>query len=294
MISLIETNVLEALASEIRGQAEEGLERLDVERLMALAPWSRRQTERLFRDTYLTSPARYFRDCQWDRARQLLMDGDDVLSAATKAGFASPGRLHDAVVIRSGMTPGELRRRGAGVHVNFGFFETQIGVVLFAATKRGMSSLRLCGANPSAEQLVEEIEELASYLSNAELEENPEAIQTYANQLVAYLDARTGADFCPPLDILEGTTFQREVWSELQKIQPGETLSYSELAQRIGKPSATRAVAQACASNQLAIAIPCHRAIRQDGTLAGYRWGLDWKQRLLCLEAERHERAAVR
>jgi AraC family transcriptional regulator of adaptative response/methylated-DNA-[protein]-cysteine methyltransferase len=131
-------------------------------------------------------------------------------------------------------------------------------------------------------------------LSNAELEENPEAIQTYANQLVAYLDARTGADFCPPLDILEGTTFQREVWSELQKIQPGETLSYSELAQRIGKPSATRAVAQACASNQLAIAIPCHRAIRQDGTLAGYRWGLDWKQRLLCLEAERHERAAVR
>jgi AraC family transcriptional regulator of adaptative response/methylated-DNA-[protein]-cysteine methyltransferase len=294
MISLIETNVLEALASEIRAQAEEGLERLDVERLMALAPWSRRQTERLFRDTYLTSPARYFRDCQWDRARQLLMDGDDVLSASTKAGFASPGRLHDAVVIRSGMTPGELRRRGAGVHVKFGFFETQIGVVLFAATKRGMSSLRLCGANPSAEQLIEEVEELASYLSNAELEENPEALQTYANQLVAYLDARTGADFCPPLDILEGTTFQREVWSELQNIQPGQTLSYAEIAQRIGKPTATRAVAQACACNQLAIAIPCHRAIRQDGTLAGYRWGLDWKQRLLSLEAERHQREAVR
>jgi AraC family transcriptional regulator of adaptative response/methylated-DNA-[protein]-cysteine methyltransferase len=294
MIGLIEKNVIDALASEIRAQAEEGQERLDVERLMALAPWSRRQTERLFRDTYLTSPARYFRDCQWDRARQLLMDGDDVLSAATKAGFASPGRLHDAVVIRSGMTPGELRRRGAGVHVNFGFFETQIGVVLFAATKRGMSSLRLCGANPSAEQLVNEVQELAGYLANAELEENPEALQTYANQLVAYLDERTGADFCPPLDILEGTTFQREVWSELQKIQPGETLSYAEIAQRLGRPSATRAVAQACASNQLAIAIPCHRAIRQDGTLAGYRWGLDWKQRLLCLEAERHQREAVR
>ncbi len=282
-----EDRILEQLALEVRKQADEGLERFDIDQFMRCSPWSRRQTERRFRDKYLTSPARYFRDCQWDCAKRLLLDGVDVLSASIRSGFASPGRLHDAVIARSGFTPGEVRRRGAGVHVDFGFFETQIGVVLIAATKRGLSSLRICGASPSAEQLAEEISELSRDFPNAELQENPQAAQAYADQLVAYLDVRTGADFCPPLDILQGTTFQREVWAELQKICPGETISYAELAVRIGKPNAVRAVASACASNVVAIAIPCHRAIRQDGTLAGYRWGVEWKRRLLALEAER-------
>lgn len=285
-----EAYILDDLALAIRKQADEGLEHLDVDRLMQLSPWSRRQTERRFRDKFLTSPARYFRDCQWECAKKLLLDGVDVLSASVRSGFASPGRLHDAVIARSGLTPGEIRRRGAGVHVDFGFFETQIGIVLLAATKRGLSSLHICGANPSAEQLAEEVRELTDHLPNADLDENPDALQAYADQLVAYLDARTGADFCPPLDILEGTTFQREVWAELQKLEQGETITYAELASRIGKPNAVRAVANACASNELAIAIPCHRAIRQDGDLAGYRWGKAWKRRLLCLEAERQER----
>lgn len=289
MFERSEKQILARLAAEIRKQAEEGLERLDVDRLMRLSPWSRRQTERLFRDFYLTSPARYFRDCQWDRARRMLMDGDDVLSASTKAGFASPGRLHDAVLARSGMTPGEIRRGGEGVHIDFGFFETQIGVVLIAATQRGLCSLRICGAHPSAERLAEEVTRFRADYPQADLDEDTQALQTYADQLVAFLDARS-PNFCPPLDILQGTTFQREVWAELQKIQPGETITYTELARRIGKPTAVRAVAQACSSNELAIAIPCHRTIRQDGTLAGYRWGVEWKRKLLALEAERHER----
>jgi len=282
-----EERILDTLAAEIRRQADAGDERLDIERLTALAPWSRRQIERRFRDKYLTSPARYFRDCQWDCARRLLLEGTDVLTASVRAGFASPGRLHDAVVVRSGFTPGEIRRRGAGVHLAFGFFETPIGIVMLAATKRGLSSLRLCGANPSAEQLAEEIAEFWRDFPNAEIEENPAELQTYADQLVRYLDSRTGADFCPPLDILQGTTFQREVWAELQNLTPGETITYTELARRVGHPNAVRAVANACANNLIAIAIPCHRAIRQDGTLAGYRWGVAWKQRLLALEAER-------
>ncbi len=285
-----EERILESLAVEIRRQADAGIERLDIERLTELAPWSRRQIERRFRDRYLTSPARYFRDCQWDCARQLLLEGTDVLTASVRAGFASPGRLHDAVVVRSGFTPGEIRRGGAGVHLDFGFFETQIGIVMLAATRRGLSSLRLCGANPSAEQLAEEIAEFGRDFPNAELDENPAELQSYADQLVAYLDARTGADFCPPLDILQGTTFQREVWAELQRVEPGETITYSELARRVGHPGAVRAVASACASNIIAVAVPCHRAIRQDGTLAGYRWGVEWKRRLLALEAERRSR----
>ena len=288
-----EDRILERLAQEIRRQADENVEGFDVERLMALSPWSRRQTERRFRDKFLTSPARYFRDCQWDCARRLLKEGNDVLSASTRAGFASPGRLHDAVLARSGLTPGEMRRGGAGVHIDFGFFQTQIGIVLLAATKRGLSSLRICGANPSAEQLAEDVAEFRRDFPQAELDENPEALQVYADQLVAYLDARTGADFLPALDILEGTTFQREVWSELQKVKPGETITYGELAARLGRPTAVRAVANACACNQLAIAIPCHRAIRQDGTMAGYRWGVEWKRRLLALEAERSQREGM-
>src|SRR5258707_8921991 len=113
MLVCTEDNILEALASEVRRQADEGLERLDVDTLMAIAPWSRRQTERRFRDKYLTSPARYFRDCQWDCARRLLLDGTDVLTTSVRASFASPGRLHDAAVKRNRLTLRALRRRQA-------------------------------------------------------------------------------------------------------------------------------------------------------------------------------------
>jgi AraC family transcriptional regulator of adaptative response/methylated-DNA-[protein]-cysteine methyltransferase len=278
---------LEKLAAEIRRQADDGYERLDVVQLLALVPWGRRQMERLFREHYLTSPARYFRDCQWDSARRLLLQGEDVLSASTKAGFASPGRLHDAAIARSGMTPGEIRRLGAEVHIDYGFFHTPIGVVMIAATKRGVCAIRICGANPTPERLAHELAEMKrGACHNAELEEAPGALQVYADQLVAFLEKRT-PHFCPPLDVLEGTTFQREVWAELQQIEPGTTITYTQLAARLGKPQAVRAVANAIAHNAIAIAIPCHRTIRQDGSMAGYRWGVEWKRRLLALEAER-------
>src|SRR5258708_33547402 len=136
---------------------------------MALSPWSRRQTERRFRDRFLTSPARYFRDCQWVCARRLLKEGNDVLSASTKSGFASPGRLHDAVVARSGLTPGEMRRGGGGGHIGFWFFPTPIGSVLIAATKSGASSLRICRANPTAAHPAEVVGECRPHYSPAAL-----------------------------------------------------------------------------------------------------------------------------
>jgi AraC family transcriptional regulator, regulatory protein of adaptative response / methylated-DNA-[protein]-cysteine methyltransferase len=280
--------VLNALKEEICRQANSGCEQLDMAPLLKISHWSRRQTERRFRERFFTSPARYFRDCQWEVAEELLHAGDDVLSASQKSGFASPGRLHDAAVVRRGMSPGEMRRKGAGVQITYGYFETQIGVVLIAATKRGMCAMRLCGVH--GERMDEELENLRNRFPDAELERDTPAVQSYADQLVAFLDERTGAEFCPPIDVLVGTTFQREVWSELQKLKPGETATYAEIAERIGKPKAVRAVASACANNELAIAIPCHRVIRTDGTLAGYRWGVEWKRRLLEIEAERAER----
>jgi AraC family transcriptional regulator of adaptative response/methylated-DNA-[protein]-cysteine methyltransferase len=285
MCELDEMELLEALAREIRDQAEEGRERLCMSRLLAIAPWSRRQMERLFRERFLTSPARYFRDCQTEAAERLLTQGHDVLSASQQSGFASPGRLHDALLMRRGLTPGEVRRRGEGVHIDYGFFDTQIGVVLLAATPRGLCSLRICQFVGAQEQL----DELRRDFPKAEMGENPPAVQPYADQLVAFLDARSET-FCPRLDIFFGTTFQREVWAELQRIKPGEVISYTDLAARVGCPSAVRAVANACASNHLAIAIPCHRVVRHDGSLAGYRWGTQWKRRLLDWEAEMAQR----
>jgi AraC family transcriptional regulator of adaptative response/methylated-DNA-[protein]-cysteine methyltransferase len=278
-------DVINQLAEEIRCQAAEGLERLDTARFLARSPWGRRQTERLFRDAYLTSPARYFRDHQTEIAEQLLRQGEDVLSASAKSGFASPGRLHDAVVQRRGFTPGQLRRRGEGVTITFGFFETQLGVVMLAATPRGLCALALCGQTPTPDSLAARVAELHQRFPRASFEEDATQIQAYADQLVAFLEARADS-FRPQVDILEGTTFQREVWATLQTLKAGETLSYTELAARVGRPRAVRAVAQACAKNDLAIAIPCHRVVHQDGSLAGYRWGVEWKRRLLDLEAQ--------
>lgn len=166
--------------------------------------------------------------------------------------------------------------------IDYGFLTTDIGDALLAATARGLCSLRLCAPDRRAEKR----EELRRDYPRAVLTEDTGAVQPYADELTAFLQGHSHA-FSPAVDHLYGTEFQREVWAELCRVKPGETVSYTELAARLGRPSAVRAVAQACARNHLAIAIPCHRAVRRDGTLAGFRWGLDWKKRLLALEAGR-------
>lgn len=160
--------------------------------------------------------------------------------------------------------------------MNYGFFQTPLGTVLIAGTENGLCSLRFGGD--------EKLTELRQDHLGAAMTENAEAVRVYADELTAYLEGRE-RDFAPPLDILSGTPFQREVWAELQRIAPGETISYTELAARVGRPLAVRAVGSACAANEIAVAIPCHRVQRRDGSLTGYRWGLDWKRRLLDLEA---------
>ena len=276
-----EQPLVDALARRIERRAQEGWERLCLDRLYEGVPLSRRQTERLFRERFLTSPARYFRDCQTAVAERLLANGRDVLSATAESGFASPSRLHDALVTRRGLTPGEVRKRGAGVAIDYGFFDTPLGIALLAATGRGLCALRLCQFSGAEAKR----DELRGDYPAADLRECAETAQLYADALVNFLEARA-ATFRPPLDLLAGTTFQREVWAELQRVAPGETLSYTELAARVGRPRAVRAVAGACARNHIAIAIPCHRIVSANGSLAGYRWGKEWKRRLLDLEAE--------
>lgn len=281
-------NCVRDLALAIAEQALSGQARLDLDALLKVSMWGRRQTERYFREVMLTSPQRYFRDCQSEMARERLLNGDDVLTASTLAGFSSPGRLHDALVARYGLTPGEVRQKGQGMTIYYGFFSTQLGVVMLGATERGVCFVALCGAEAELSAMERQIEALRGLLPQADLIEKLDAIQQYADHLVDFLERRT-PEFCPPLDIVQGTTFQREVWAELRRTQAGEVLSYRELAERLGRPEAVRAVASACARNNVAVAIPCHRVRRADGSLSGYRWGVEWKARLLALEASRHE-----
>lgn len=270
--------VSDALALEIRRQVEEGVEKLDWRRLQLVAHRSRRQIDRVFRARFESSPAQYMRALRTASAEQLLASGHDVLNAAVKAGFSGPGRLHDALVARRGLSPGEIRRAGAGLRVAFGVFATPIGAVLLAATQRGICCLRICTLKSPAEHL----EELRETLPQAEFVEDSEATRGYAEQLVAFLERRA-QDFRPELDVT-GTPFQEAVWRELRKLKPGERISYGGLARRLGREGAARAVAGACARNPVAIAIPCHRVVEQGGGLGGYAWGVAQKRRLLELE----------
>jgi AraC family transcriptional regulator of adaptative response/methylated-DNA-[protein]-cysteine methyltransferase len=179
--------------------------------------------------------------------------------------------------------PGRLGR-GEDSRIAYGFFDTPLGGVLLAATPSGLCALRLC-ATESAEIA---LEELRRDHPKAALSPDREAVQTYADELLDFLEGRSEG-FRPRLDLGRGTPFQRRVWTALAQTDPGERVSYTELARRIGQPAAVRAVGGACAANRIAIAIPCHRAVRKDGALAGFRWGTDWKSRLLTWEAAQPE-----
>lgn len=169
---------------------------------------------------------------------------------------------------------------GSETVIRYGSLPSPIGCVSIAATTRGICAVRIQPDDaPRATD-----DEFGVGKSNAAAVEDAAAVQPFFEELTRFLD-EPARDFRPPLHLLRGTPFQLAVWAELQRIPPGERISYTELAARLGQPSAVRAVAGACAANRIAIAIPCHRIVRSDGTPSGYRWGVDVKRQLLDLEA---------
>lgn len=276
----MDSSIAATAFAELRRQFDAEAEHPDWDAISRAAGVSRRQVERAFRAAHGTSPARYWAELKAREAERLLHAGADVLSAAAQSGHSGPGRLHDAMIGRRGMTPGQIRARGAGVSIRYGLFESTLCTVLIAATDRGLCALRLCGMH-SPEWC---LNELKSEWPGAEFAEDACAVQHYADELAAFLERRSDR-FLPDIDV-EGTPFQREVWAELRKLPPGETATYSEIAHRIGRPRAARAVGAACARNGIAIAIPCHRAVGKDGALTGYRWGMELKRKLLEAEGE--------
>ncbi len=218
-----------------------------------------------------------FRLCQ--RCRPNHPIGTPAEAAALDAGFSSPKPLYDRA-------PGAYRRGGAAETIRYALFDTALGVCLVAATDVGLCAVALGDAPDALEA------ELRREFPNADRVRADRAVARWAEPVLRYLAGAPGnparseaavrlAEL--PLD-LRGTAFQRRVWAALRDIPPGQTQTYGEVAARLGKPRAARAVAQACAQNRIALVVPCHRVVGSDGALRGYRWGPDRKRRLLKLE----------
>jgi AraC family transcriptional regulator of adaptative response/methylated-DNA-[protein]-cysteine methyltransferase len=216
------------------------------------------------------------------KVRQGLDSGNSVTEAMYDAGFNSSGRFYEKSTGLLGMTPTQYRAGGANEEIRFAVGETSLGAILVASSKKGVASI-LLGTDPDT--LVRNLQDRFPKARLIGADGDYEALVAH---VVGFVEApNLGLDL--PLDV-RGTAFQQRVWQALQEIPVGQTVSYAEVARRIGSPKAVRAVAGACAANNLAVAIPCHRVVRNDGSLSGYAWGVERKRVLLDREAALGER----
>ena len=258
----------------------------EAEGVLTLAELSKRvgvspfHLQRLFKRATGLSPREYQSARRMQQVKHGLRKGDDVTTALYDAGFGSPSRLYEKTDPQLGMTPGTYRRGGHGVTVSYAIAPSPLGRILVAATPRGLCAVRFGDSAADLER------ELRAEFHAATLVRDELAMRAFIEPLLASLRGeRVTIDV--PIDV-RATAFQKRVWDALRRIPAGETRSYSDVAKEIGEPKAVRAVARACAGNPVAVAVPCHRVVRSDGELAGYRWGIARKRKLL--EQERNSR----
>ncbi len=226
------------------------------------------------------TPRQFADNLRLERFKAQVRSGERITDAIHAVGYGSSSRLYERSDDKLGMTPTTYRNRGAGMTIFFSVVACPLGWLLVAATERGVCKVSL-GDQPGPL-----IDDLAVEYAAAERLRDDDGLGFWAGRIVAYLDGWQ-PDINLPLD-LRATAFQLKVWRELRAIPAGETRSYGEVAAAIGQPGASRAVASACARNPVALLIPCHRIIRADKSLGGYRWGVERKRALL--ERERHYR----
>lgn len=253
----------------------------DVARMAAAVELSEAHFSRLFRRWAGISPQRYLAHLTLGDARQRLGENSTVEQAAWASGLSGSARLHDLFVRIDAVSPGEFRRGGEGLALRFAFAATRFGDALLARGSRGIVALRFGSADARDARLAQ----LQGEWPNARFEPDPALASEIAVMLEGGSSSPGGAARQQPVDVLlRGTPFQHKVWQALLDIGAGDTLSYGELAQRIGKPGAARAVGSAVGANPVAVLIPCHRVLRGDGQPGGYRWGVDRKHALLAWE----------
>ena len=236
--------------------------------------------QRMFKSALGVSPKAYIDACRLRQVKQNLQAGHDVTTSLYAAGYGSSSRLYERTATQLGMTPEKYRRGAVAAVVRFTTAASPLGRMMIAATDKGICAIQFADTDAELQQgLMREFPFAVRRRDDAALAE-------WKTSLSRVMDGRE-AHPSLPLDI-RATAFQRRVWECLQKIPRGETRSYSAVAKKIGMPKATRAVARACATNPVAVAIPCHRVVREDGDLGGYRWGIERKEHLLELEKGAH------
>jgi AraC family transcriptional regulator of adaptative response/methylated-DNA-[protein]-cysteine methyltransferase len=251
-----------------------------LESLAAKVGLSPSHLQRSFTARFGLSPAQYLAQRKLGALRLALRDGDDVSGALYDAGYGSPSRVYESGAARLGMTPARYRAGGEGERIRWSIVDTALGKALVATTARGICMVEL-GNDAALLQRRLHLE-----FPRAELERVDAGRDEFlAPRVRAVADMLAGKKAHVDLDLL-GTAFQKRVWDALMRIPRGETRSYASLAAELGQPRGARAIANACAHNRVAILVPCHRVVRGDGTLGGYRWGLPLKQDLLRREKE--------
>jgi AraC family transcriptional regulator of adaptative response/methylated-DNA-[protein]-cysteine methyltransferase len=261
---------------------EQSEEEPSLQQLAKAAGRSPSYFHRMFKAATGVTPKDYAAAHRAAKVRQGLTSGSSVTEAIYDAGFNSSGRFYEKSTDMLGMTPSQYRAGGANEEIKFAVGQTSsLGAILVASTKKGVAAI-LLGDDP--EELVRNLQDR---FPNARLIGADRDYEGLVAQVVGFVEApRIGLDL--PLDV-RGTAFQERVWRALQEVPAGATVSYAEVARRIGVPTSVRAVAAACGANKLAVAIPCHRVIRNDGSLSGYAWGVERKRALLDREASQNQ-----
>jgi AraC family transcriptional regulator of adaptative response/methylated-DNA-[protein]-cysteine methyltransferase len=236
--------------------------------------WSPAYLQKRFKQAFGLSPAEYAAQRKVAALKQHLKHTPDVTQAWVDSGYGSSSRIYENGAAKLGMLPAVYRKGGAGMTINWTITVTVLGNALVAATERGICAVALADEQPQL------LEELRAEFPNAELNHVPDHDGIIAEKVLAVADALSGKAERVSVELI-GTAFQHRVWQALMTIPRGSTLSYSELAECLALPKAARAVARACAGNRVAVLVPCHRIIRGDGSLGGYRWGLPLKEDLL-------------
>jgi AraC family transcriptional regulator of adaptative response/methylated-DNA-[protein]-cysteine methyltransferase len=234
--------------------------------------------QRKFKAVLGITPREYADSCRLKTLKRNLQAGDSVTRAMYDAGYGSSSRLYERTAAQLGMTPDKYRRGAIASTIRYASADSPLGRMLIAATDKGICSIQFGRSD------AELLEGLKREFPFAIRKEDEGGLHSWVSQLLKHMRGKN-LDSTLPLDI-RATAFQRQVWTYLQSIPFGETRSYSDVAKAIGHPNACRAVARACATNPVAVAIPCHRVVREDGSTSGYRWGVARKRTLLQMEQE--------
>ncbi len=261
-------------ACRLLDAAEDAPALADIARRVGVSPF---HFHRMFKQVTGVTPKAYAAARRAARVQDGLATAASVTHAIYEAGFNAPSRFYEGAPGRLGMTPGAYRKGGAGAVIRFAVGQCSLGAILVAATETGICAIAF---GDDSDTLVRGLQDR---FPKADLLGGDPAFEATVARVVGLVES-PGQEFDLPLDI-RGTAFQQRVWQALRALPAGATASYRDIAAAVGAPAAVRAVARACAANTLAVAIPCHRVVRTDGALSGYRWGIDRKAALLRREA---------